>query len=360
MDRDVHSGRARAADRPMARRVLSALAAVLIGVTAGLAAVEVILRLNGYQAWHYLGTETRELVVHEPDAQLGWRAKAGSYVFAPYAAGSPEVHLTFLPDGARVTHADGDGRADSAAPDVAFVGCSLTQGWAISDEETFAWRIQERFPSLRVRNYGTSGYGTYQSLLVMERLLSQPQPPRVVLYGFMEEHEPRNVADPNWLTLMALRSKQGGVATPYCTLAPTGLLTRHPPTEYPRWPLRESLATVTLLENRIVALRAGQRTAQARQVTEQLLIEMNTLATRHGVRFGVVLLHLSPEAKAHYAAFLDQHHVDFVDCAFPLPAAMQVPGDGHPNGRMNARWADCIGARLAADWAPSNGEAPLR
>jgi hypothetical protein len=51
--------------------------------------------------------------------------------------------------------------------------------------------------------------------------------------------------------------------------------------------------------------------------------------------------------------------VDFVDCAFPLPAAMQVPGDGHPNGRMNARWADCIGARLAADWtpAPSNGEA---
>ena len=38
-----------------------------------------------------------------------------------------------------------------------------TQGWAIDDNETYPWKLQKRYPSLNVLNYGTGGYGSYQS-----------------------------------------------------------------------------------------------------------------------------------------------------------------------------------------------------
>ena len=54
------------------------------------------------------------------------------------------------------------------------LGCSFVQGWALSDEETFAWKLQERFVRARVLNFGTAGYGTTQSLLALERYLEEP------------------------------------------------------------------------------------------------------------------------------------------------------------------------------------------
>jgi hypothetical protein len=35
-----------------------------------------------------------------------------------------------------------------------------------------------------------------------------------------------------------------------------------------------------------------------------------------------------------------------LDCAFGLTDEFRVPGDGHPNGAMHSRWAECIGDAL--------------
>jgi hypothetical protein len=249
--------------------------------------------------------------------------------------------MTLRADGTRTTGGDGNGHTE-----LLFVGCSFTQGWAISDDETFTWRLQQQFPAFEVINGGVGAYGTYQSLLVMERWLARPDPPAMVFYGLMEEHEPRNVAAPEWLMLLAAASKGGIVATPYCTLGPDGALVRHPTEAYSHWPLREYSALITFLERSYFEFAARKRTPQQRAVTERLLLEMQNLAQQHGSRFCVVLLHFSPAAKAHYVEFFEQHGIDYLDCAFPIDNDMHVRGDAHPNGKMNARYADCIAAKF--------------
>jgi hypothetical protein len=329
------------------RQVLFGGTAVLLGVSLALGSAELLLRASGRRPWRYLGSGRRELTVHVPDAELGWRARPGRYDIPPYASGAPPIHMTVLPDGTRATGAG----VDDAGSRLAFVGGSITQGWAISDEETFAWKIQRRFPYLRVVNHGVSGYGTYQSLQVLERVFSQPPVPQKVFYGFIEEHEMRNVAGPGWLLLVELRSTRGGVSVPYCTLDARDDLVRHAPVRYPTWPWRQHLALIAFLEQKYVTSTGRSRANQSRAVTERLLLEMDRLVKRNGARFSVALLHFTPAAKAHYVKFLEAHGVDFVDCAFPMTPAMQVRGEYHPNGKMNTRFAECLAAKIQSERA---------
>ena len=328
------------------RRALFIATAALLGVAASVAIAELALRATGHRPWRNLGLNAYQPTMFTPDPELGWRPAPGTYLVPPFAPDGPTTRLTVLPDGARST-----GEATNPRTRMAMFGCSFTQGVGISDDETFAWRLQRAFPNVQVLNHGVGAYGTYQSLLLMQRFFAASEPPAVVLYGLIEEHEPRNIADPDWLRVLDLYSKEEMIATPYCTLARDDALVCHRPESYPRWPLRQDLALIPFLESRYLRVHAGDRAAQARVVTERLLVEMQQLAQRHGSHFCVVLLHFSAAAKQHYVEFLTQQHIDFVDCAFPITAEMRVYGDTHPNGAMNARYAECIAARLsAAGW----------
>src|SRR5262245_25799025 len=171
------------------RRLVFGGVAVLLALGLALASAELLLRLTDHQPWRYLGVKPGEPTMHDADPELGWIPRPGQYEVPAYAPAGKDFSFTILADGTRVTGSP----AARDAPAVAFVGCSLTQGWSIGDDETFAWRLHQPFPPLHVLNYGVGAYGTYQSLLVMERILARPNPPRLVLYGFMEEHESRNV-----------------------------------------------------------------------------------------------------------------------------------------------------------------------
>src|SRR4051812_5489250 len=74
--------------------------------------------------------------IFDADAELGWRLRPGSYrTFAG------DKTVTILRDGSRAT-----GSPEKPAPDLALLGCSYTLGWGLSDDETFAWKLHERFP----------------------------------------------------------------------------------------------------------------------------------------------------------------------------------------------------------------------
>jgi hypothetical protein len=328
------------------RRRLFVAAALVFGLLLGCGIAELILRVMGREPWRTIVARENEPVMHGPDPQLGWKPIPGRHTVAPYAPGGPTVHLTFLGDGARTT-----GTTPAQGDKLVFVGGSTTQGWAVSDEETFPWLIQQQFPAFAVYNYGVSAYGTYQSLLVLEQLFAAPNPPRFVFYGLDEEHEPRNVADSKWLLPLALLSKGGIIETPYVTLDQNGGLIRHAPEGYPRWPGREYSALITQIQHNYANVSGRIRAPQARAVTERLLVEMRDLVERHGSRFAVILFHLPPPAREHYVAFLSRHGVDFVDCSFPITAEYRVRGDHHANGAMHVRYADCITAKMrAAGW----------
>ena len=102
------------------------------------------------------------------------------------------------------------------------------------DDQTFAWRIQQHLPSIHA-HYGCGAYSTYQALQTLEQILAGSQPPRMVVYGLMEEHEGRNVAAPDWLLILELFARAGMDSAPYCTLDDQGQLVRHPPLRHPHF-----------------------------------------------------------------------------------------------------------------------------
>jgi hypothetical protein len=291
---------------------------------------------------------SNEPTVHEPDAVLGWRNQPGHYAYPAYPPGTGTIVMTFLADSRRSSGAvpRPGGRR------VVLLGCSFTQGWAISDDETCAWQLQRRFPDIEFINYGTGGYGTYQALLMLERYFERnpAAPPALVVYGFIDAHEARNVAPWWWLKGLAQQARRGHVRLPYATLDRRGALARHPPEGYPQWPGERRLALVRFTADFSMRLKTFVRRKQRREVTERLLLEMRRLCAARGSALLVPLLNSSGDYRRHYTAFLQQHGIAWLDCTRELTPHFTVPGEGHPNGALNGIWADALGAEIQRRW----------
>jgi hypothetical protein len=242
-----------------------------------------------------------------------------------------------------------DLRARRDGPSLPRVGCSFTQGISLSDRETYAWNLQLKRPELAIRNYGTGGYGTYQSLLVLERLFASPQSPRpeLVLYGFIEHHEIRNVAAAEWSRVLAWASSTGRVDVPYCSIDADGSLRRHDPEHYPVFPLMRYSSIANQLQQTFMDLVTDARRSKRRQVTERLLAAMDDTCRSNGVAFAVLLLHASQEVAAHYREFCTSEGIACFDIVSPMTADLRLPNDSHPNAKQNLIWAERIHQLIA-------------
>lgn len=311
--------------------------ASLLCVLIALFLVEVSLRLFGVEPWYAPGRVANDPVVYEPDPILGWKNQAGKHVLPPYQATGKEITVTFLPGGLRATRVEGTPHDDRDK--LVCIGGSYTQGWAVADEETFAWKLQSKLPSRNVLNYGTGAYGTYQSLLLLEGLLPSLNSTDIVLYGFTHFHEERNVASSDWLETLERYSRRGHVSVPYVTLD-NGVLTRNAPMSYPSWILKEHLSTVRLAEKAYMNIIAKGRTAQKTTATEKLMLEMSRACEERGVGFAVVLLHCYEDVKDHYLQFLKKNNIEVINCSFAFVPGMIVPGEGHPNEKPHSLWTE--------------------
>jgi hypothetical protein len=328
----------------MAKSFFLNIVALLLGLSLAFGLSEGLLRVCGFRPWVYSTKDTNEPTMHEPDSVLGWRNKTGSYIVPPYDPSGQTVQITFLENGRRRT---GLNTSLSSAGELVVVGDSFTQGWAISDSETYTWKLQEKFPFFQVLNYGTGGYGSYQSLLVLERELPHLARPRFVLYGFNEFHEARNVA-PGWLLAnFASYSHRAHVYVPFTTYDSRNGMLRHPPERYLSLPFRESSALVTFIEKSYMDFTTRERALQKMVVTKQILLQMNKVCSEHQAIFVVILLSVSDQTKEHYVKFLSENNIQVIDCVYDLTKEMKVPGEGHPNGYMNTLWAECISEALA-------------
>ena len=191
-------------------------------------------------------------------------------------------------------------------------------------------------------NYGTGGYGTYQSLLVLENELPLLKSPVIVLYGYIVHHAARNIAPVSWLKVLSEFSRRGTVHVPYATVDEDGALVRHPPVAYLQLPFRGSSAAIALLEE--VYMRTRVRTlkeGKARKVMERVLLAMAATSEEHGARFLVINFQPVRPVTKLLVKFLEVNQIEYVDCGFPFEG-MTVPGEAHPNGDMNTLWSECI------------------
>ncbi len=318
------------------------LAVVGTWLLALLAIAEAGPRLLGRHPWRYSEAERNEPALVEPDPFFGWVNKPGHWVLPPHLAGGAPRMVTNLADYSRTT-----GTASDPPPGrVVFVGCSVTNGYGLSDADTFTWKIQQSHPEMHVINFGTAAYGTYQSLLRMERELVQSPPPRLVVYGFITQHEARNVATYDWLRGLALTSNRGHVAPPYVTLGPADGLLRHPPEAFSIWPLADRSVVIRMGGDAYMHLVTWGRGQEGPEATKRLIAEMNSLARRRATRFAVAFLVAEDGKKEAYTTFFAEHGIPYVDCVEPRTEDNRIPGEGHPNGKVNSVWAQCISEKL--------------
>ena len=303
---------------------------------------ESLLRFTGRLPWIYSKKDANEPIMHKLDPILGWTNKEGEYVVPSYDFSGKNIHITFISHGQRSTRS----REINSNKEFVIVGGSYTQGWAIDDNETYPWKLQRRYPLLDVLNYGTAAYGSYQSLLILEKELPRLVSPISVLYGFIQDHEVRNIASAEWLEALSRYSRRGHVFVPYVTLKENTGLIRHPPERYLSLPFRESLAMIALIERVYMRIKTKKRYSQKRAVTEQILLEMNRITEKFSAKFILVMLSASDETKSHYMNFSQAHNIRYINCVYPSTPEMRVAGEGHPNGKMNSLWAACIANEL--------------
>ena len=103
---------------------------------------EILLRLTGHLPWRYLTKDANEPTMNEYDPLLGWKSKPGRYVVNGYTESAFDLKMTYWGGGRRATGIEEASRRDK----LVLIDGSYTQGWAVSDSDTYAWKLQEKYP----------------------------------------------------------------------------------------------------------------------------------------------------------------------------------------------------------------------
>jgi len=294
------------------------------------------------------------------DPVVGWKNKPGINkisTFTPSMVWSSV--MTIWDDNSRATGPKDPG----ATPDIVFVGASITQGYGLNDAETMAWQVQAAHPNLVVKNFGTGGYGAYQSLLTVEELFKQPKVPNLVIFCFFYSLTIRDIAPFQWI--LGFRDARGEILVPPYMLSDG---TEHPPIFYSPWPLESQSSLVSMA--RLAYLKANHPssmdTATDVSIAIRIFAKMQEIVTERRSTLAVAILDPWPHedgpewaewmplitpvqegttaVRQFLKASADQGKLEFIECSpnetlqkleFKLP-------DAHPNALANAKWASCI------------------
>ncbi|MCA8942163.1 MAG: hypothetical protein KDB80_06340, partial [Planctomycetes bacterium] len=149
-------------------------------------------------------TQTSDDKKYNPDDLVGWtyvqgdRSKTRSFAYLGGAMrSSHRVNLRVGEDGYRVTSRNPSQYAGK--PEIHVYGGSRTFGHGVSDEETFAWKIQEAFPDYHVRNLAQGGFGNVQGFVQLRDAIARGNPPKVAIFMYAPFHMFRNYGTPSWL-----------------------------------------------------------------------------------------------------------------------------------------------------------------
>ncbi len=316
-------------------------AALLVAsVLASLVMVDVALRLFDFYPFeqpHAL--HKNEPRLHDADPALGWRLRPGRHVWRQPAPGLSDRTFTITTDRSRATGTDGPGDRLSAQRAVAVIGGSWMFGFGLSDEQTFAWKLQDRLPVRRVLNLAVTGYGACQSWLALRRRIDAGTDDiGVVLYGLIHAHGLRNVADYSWWKSMYFvnaHRNPGALSFPYVTLT-DGYTLSAAAVRFPVWRLVEDFA------QRL----AHDRRDMAQAATMRLLRDTDARCRERNIRFVVLYLDHGERTLKPYARYFDAHAIEYVDLRLPPEtyADWRLSFDkyGHLGEAAQTYWADGV------------------
>ena len=323
------------------RRLLP-IALVLGSILVSLAIGEVALRFAGFEPRQDFGNAGFESWA-APDPALGWVNRAGTWK----SAEPGNLPMTFEAEGRR---SDPAGNKPASLPRILVVGCSLTQGYGVADDQTYSHFINQSLPSAELVNFGTGGYGSYQSRLRVDRYFSLPhENTPLVIYGLFFSHHFRDLAPMPWITKLIMQD--GSYMVPPNVRVRSGQIVESAGGRIALWPLESRSAAVTVAHLGLMTLSNRVTGKMGRPVFQHGILQMQkSVAANKGALLIVGLVPIPPE-ELEWLQAQRANGIDFVACEHPdydRDKSLQVGGVGHPSERLHRWWADCALKALAA------------
>ncbi len=332
---------------------LAAIASIFVTC---LALAEGAARLAGETPWQPPRLDVRVEPggsLFEPDPGLGYRHRAGRY---EVTLGPLRFTLTHDPRGLRVTHVE---RAPTPRrPELWIFGDSITHGWSVNDEETYAWLLQERFPALEVVNFGVSGYGTLHGWLQFEAALAAGRRAALAVVGYASFHDDRNTFARERRKILVPWNRLGPLAQPRARFDGTGeLRIERAEARYVELPLMRRLAVAHLVER--AWNRLEQRRLRGADVSFAILERFAERASRAGITLVVAGLTRDEPTRALLERCRGRG-VRTVDIAvdLELPGMRNLPWDPHPTARVHALYAERLGGYLEREGLAGAASSP--
>ena len=216
-------------------------------------------------------------------------------------------------------------------------------GHALDDDETMAWKIQQRFPRMDIRNLGVSGYGTLQALIMLENELKKGNKPKCVIYGAFQHHELRNVAQGDWLMELGEKKVPYLILINDSTFERKGLIGMH------SLQLTDRLASAYLAERTLNRFLSYKRVKDSKKLFSLIIQEMQRTCSEYQVSFYVVPLSYPQDEMNDLVTFLKDKGIKYIDCNVSLSPDNIIKDDGHPGESVNDIWVERIAKRLIQD-----------
>ena len=320
------------------------LVAIAFILVTCLALAEGAARLAGETPWQPPRLDVRVEPggsLFEPDPRLGYRHRAGRF---EVTQGLLRFSLTHDDQGLRATHPE---RASgSRPPELWIFGDSITHGWSVDNEETYAWLLQERFPALEVVNFGVSGYGTLHGWLQFEDALAAGRRAALAVVAYASFHDDRNTFARERRKILVPWNRLGPLAQPRARFDAAGeLRIERAEARYAELPLMRRLAVAHLVERGWNRLE--QRRLRGADVSFAILERFAERARREGITLVVAGITRDEPTQA----LLERcraHGVRTVDIAvdLDLPGMRNLPWDPHPSARAHQLYAERLGGYL--------------
>ncbi len=316
-----------------------------VSLVVSLLCVELGLRLAGFEPRvlrpNPFFIENSDTTWSVPDTDLGWVNKPGVAI----SIEEGNAPMTFWSGGRRAMRAT-EAPPDSAL-DVLIAGGSNAQSYGVADEDAFGYRLGRMFPDIRFENFGTGGYSTVQALMLSQRILEPfygDSPPDLIVLTFADSHIARNVSDQTWVYSIA--DSQGRYISPPHYRLSGGALAFEPFRTISPWPAETASALLTILHHVWLQSVRYNTSAQGMEVTRAMMSRFAEFASVQGSDFLVVVLE---DYTAISSTVFAGTGIEVLDCSGYERTAPQdylLGGGSHPNAKLHAYFAVCIGAWL--------------
>jgi hypothetical protein len=303
-----------------------------------LLAGEVVARLCGHKPYSVPKLDVRV----EPGGRFYALKPSGGYGQLPGAfdvtlPSGWKFHVTHDTNGLRLTHPP---RAESGAahkPELWILGCSLTHGWSLNDEETYPWLVQQALPGFEVLNGGVEGYSTLQSRLLFQELLEARGKPAVVVLAYGTFHDFRNTLVRERRKAVVAYNRLGPLQQPYARFDGKGELEYFmSPVEYTEFPLMRVSALMHFAEQQYNRWEISR--ANSDVVSAELMRRWAIFCRDNGIAFIVAGISSDSGPMLETVGRLGLRTVDI---SVPLrePGNTNLPHDNHPSAKADKEYA---------------------